>query len=106
MRWDLKEAEGKSFDDDVAPAIRAWAEFRTETGSEAGHWMLFPAYGGGGEEFDFKWVVSHLNHEAQGADWDAYDPELDVELFDGVLDCDSSRVYNATNRRRAVDEEE
>ena len=103
---DCNIAEGKSFDGDVAPAIRAWAEFRTETGSESGHWVLFPAYGGGGEEFDFKWVVGHQNDEAQGADWDAYNVELDVELFDGVLDCDSSRVYNATNRRRAVEEEE
>ncbi len=103
---DCNIAEGKGFADDVAPAIRAWAEFRTETGSEAGHWVLFPAYGGGGEEFDFKWVVSHQNHEAQGVDWDQYDPELDTKLFDGVLDCDSSRVYNATNRRRAVEEEE
>ncbi len=103
---DCNIAEGKSFGDDVAPAISAWTEYRTGTGSEAGHWVLFPVYGGGGEEFDFKWVISHQNHEAQGADWDQYDPELASELFDGVLDCDSSRVYNATNRRRAVDDKE
>ena len=103
---DCNIADGKNFGDDVAPAIAAWAEFRTGHGSEAGYWVLFPVYGGGGEEFDFKWVVGHTNHEAQGADWDQYNVELAVELFDGVLDCDSSRVYNATNRRRAVDDEE
>jgi hypothetical protein len=47
---DCNIAEGKSFDNDVAPAIRAWVEYRTEQGSEAGRWVLFPAYGGGGEE--------------------------------------------------------
>jgi len=102
---DCNIAHGKNFGDDVAPAIRAWTEYRTGTGSEAGHWVLFPVYGGGGEEFDFKWVVAHQNLEAQGADWDQYNVELATELFDGVLDCDSSRVYNATNRRRAMNDE-
>ncbi len=99
-------ADGKNFGDDVAPAIAAWSDFRTGHGSIAGHWVLFPAYGGGGEEFDFKWVVSHGNHEEQGADYDAYDPDKASELFEGVLDCDSSRVYNATNRRRAESDDE
>ncbi len=101
---DCNIAEGKNFGDHVAPAIGSWAEYRAGHGSEAGHWVLFPAYGGGGEEFDFKWVTSHANHEAQGADWDKYNVELAVELFDGVLDCDSARVYNATNRRRAAED--
>ncbi len=103
---DCNIAEGKNFGDDVAPAIRTWAEYRTEQGSEAGQWVLFPAYGGGGEDFDFKYVVGHENHEAMGADWDSYNVQLATELFDGLLDCDSSRVYNATNKRRAVDDEE
>ena len=71
--------------------------------------MLFPAYGGGGEEFDYKSVTAHQNHEAKGADWDAYSAggyKKAQEIFRGVGDCDSSRVYNATNRRRAVDNEE
>ena len=106
---DCNIAEGKSFGDDVAPAIRAWAEYRTEQGSEAGRWVLFPAYGGGGEEFDYKSVTARENHEAKGADWDTYSAggyKKARELFRGVSDCDSSRVYNATNRRRAVEEEE
>ena len=106
---DCNIAEGKSFDDDIAPAIRAWTEYRTETGSEAGRWVLFPAYGGGGEEFDYKSVTAHENHEAKGADWDTYSAggyKKAGELFRGVSSCDSSRVYNATNRRRAVEAEE
>ena len=98
---DCKIAEGKNFNDDVAPAVRKWADFRTDQDSIGGQWVLFPAYGGGGEEFDFKWVSSYANHEAMGQSWDSYDGELDSKLFDGVIDCDSSRVYNATNRRAA-----
>ena len=98
---DCTIAEGKNFGDDVAPAISRWAEVRTEQGSGAGHWVLFPVYGGGGEEFDFKYVTAYQNHEAMGADWDSYDVKLAGELFDGVVDCDSSRIYDAKNRRRA-----
>lgn len=102
---DCNIADGKNFGDDVAPAIAAWAEHRTQQGSEAGHWALFPAYGGGGEEFDFKYVTGHLTHEQQGIDYDNYDVDKARELFTGLLDCDSSRVYNATNQRRAAEEE-
>jgi hypothetical protein len=102
---DCKIAEGKTFDD-VAPAITAWTKFRTDQGSESGHWILFPAYGGGGEEFDFKWVSGHATHEAQGVDWDSYDGDLDSQLFDGVIDCDSARVYNAKNVRRAASDDD
>lgn len=98
---DCSIAEGKNFDD-VAPAITEWTQFRTDQGSASGHWILFPAYGGGGEDFDFKWVTGHDSHEAQGVDWDNYDGELDAKLFDGLIDCDSARVYNATNIRRAA----
>jgi len=96
---DCNIADGKSFDD-VAPAIAAWAEHRTGQGSKAAHFVLFPAYGGGGEDFDFKYVNSHATHEEQGIDYDNYDPDKATELFSDLLECDSSRVYNSTNRRR------
>lgn len=98
---DCTIADGKNFNDDVAPALSRWVEFRTKQGSGAGLWVLFPTYGGGGEEFDFKYVTAYQNHEAMGADWDSYDVKLAGKLFDDVVDCDSSRVYDATNRRRA-----
>lgn len=105
---DCNIADGKNFGD-VAPALEAWADYRTGHGSTAGIWVLFPAYGGGGEEFDFKYVTGHRTHEQQGADWDEYAAggyAKAAELFGGLLDCDSARVYNAQNRRRAADEEE
>ncbi len=98
---DCSVADGKSFDD-VATAITTWTADLTEQGSASGHWILFPVYGGGGEDFDFKWVVGHDTHVAQGVDWDNYNVDLASELFDDLLDCDSARVYNATNIRRAA----
>lgn len=100
--------EGTSFGD-VAPALSAWAEYRTAHGSTAGMWALFPAYGGGGEEFDFKFVASYANYEEQGVDWDQYSQggyQKAEEIFADMLDCDSSRVYSATNRRMAADDDE
>jgi len=97
---DCKVGEGKSFTNDVAPALTAWAEYRTSQGSTAGHWVFFPVYGGGGEEFDFKFVASHGNFEEQGVDFDNYEPGKAREIFPaGLLSCDSSRVYIATTRR-------
>jgi len=104
---DCTIGEGKHFSTDVAPALKAWGEFRAGHGSTAGMWAFFPVYGGGGEEFDFKFVVSHGNYSEQGADFDNYDPAKAREIFpDGLLECDSSRSYIATNRRMAEDDDE
>jgi hypothetical protein len=98
--------EDKSFTDDVAPALTAWSEFRTAQGSKAGYFVLFPVYGGGGEEFDFKLVTVHANHAERGVDFDNYDPAKARELFpQGMVECDSARVYNSTNRRRGTQPE-
>jgi len=104
---DCTIGEGKHFSTDVAPALKAWAEFRAGHGSTAGMWAFFPVYGGGGEEFDFKLVVSHGNYSEQGADFDNYDPAKAREIFPyGLLDCDSSRSYVGTNRRMADSDDE
>lgn len=105
---DCNIADGKTFGD-LDPALRAWADYRAGHGSEAGMWVLFPAYGGGGEEFDFKWVTGYQNLASNGADWDQYSEsgwQKAEELFTGLLECDSSRVYIAQNRRMAADDED
>ena len=99
---DCNMAEGLNFGD-VAPALGEWAAYREGHGSTAGMWVWFPAYGQGGEEFDFKFLTAHQNLEDQGADWDQYSAEgwqKAGELFEGKLDCDASRVYLVTNHRR------
>ncbi len=104
---DCTIGEGKHFSTDVAPALEAWGEFLAEHGSTAGVWVLFPVFGGGGEEFDFKYVESHGNYSEQGTDFDNYDPVRAREIFPyGLLDCDSSRSYVATNRRMAESDDE
>jgi hypothetical protein len=105
---DCNMADGLSFDD-VAPALGEWADYRKGHGSTSGIWAFFPAYGGGSEEFDFKYIAAWQNLEDQGADWDQYSAggyAKAGELFAGKLDCDSSRVYLATNRRMAKDDDE
>ncbi|MBT8049032.1 MAG: hypothetical protein HKN57_03305 [Xanthomonadales bacterium] len=98
---DCNMADGVVFDD-LVPSLMEWAKYRESEGSKSGMWVLFPAYGGGGEDFDFKFVASWQNLEEQGVDYDQYNQsgwKKGNELFQGKLDCDSSRVYLGTNRR-------
>lgn len=104
---DCTIGDGKHFSTDVAPALKAWSKLREEQGSTAGMWALFPVYGGGGEKYDFKFVVSHGNYSEMGADFDSYDSAKAREIFPyGMLDCDSSRSYMVTSRRRAESADE
>lgn len=100
---DCNTADGVSFDDLYNPMIE-WGKYGAENGSKAGHWVFFPAYGGGKEKFDFKWVEAYENLEDLGADWDQFNEsgwQKANELFKGKLSCDSSRAYLATSRRQA-----
>lgn len=105
---DCNTAEGVTFDDLYVPLIE-WGNYKGENGSTAGMWVFFPSYGGGGEEFDFKWVTAHQNLEDMGADWDQFSEsgwKKAKELFAGKLRCDSSRTYLATNGRMAAEDDE
>ena len=105
---DCNTADGVTFDDMYMPIVE-WGKYTAEHGSKAGHWVFFPAFGGGGEEFEFKWVTAHQNLEDMGADWDHYSEtgwQKGNELFQGKLTCDSARTYIATNRRMAKSEDE
>jgi hypothetical protein len=101
-------AEGKTMDD-AFPVLQAWSEYRTGHGSGSGMWVMFPAYGGGKADFDFKFAVSHQNYAALGADYDQYAQggyaKAD-ELFTGILDCDEARTYNASTRRDGIPDSE
>jgi hypothetical protein len=105
---DCNMTDDTSFDDLYMPLME-WGKYKGENGSTAGMWVFFAAYGGGGEEFDFKWVTAHQNLEDLGADWDQYSEsgwQKGNELFAGKVDCDSSRTYLTTNRRVAEDDDE
>lgn len=105
---DCNMADGVTFDDLYTPLME-WGKYKGEHGSTAGMWVFFPAYGGGGEDFDFKWVTAHQNLEDMGADWDQYSEsgwQKANEVFAGKVDCDSARSYISTNRRMAEDQGE
>lgn len=105
---DCTIAEGKSFDD-VEPALAAWSEYRSGHGSQAGMWVLWPAYGGGDADFDFKFVDSYRNYASLGADYDQYGKagyKKADELFGGLLDCNDARSYIAAERRDGIPDDE
>ncbi len=100
---DCNVTEGESFDD-VMAGLDAWSAYQTERGYSNGMWMMFPAFGGGGAEFDFKIVEGYDNHTEVGKMYDMYGTGGDFakhgELLGSLVECDESRVYNGTVRRR------
>ena len=105
---DCNLSDGTNFSD-IAPSLKAWGEYREGHGSGAGMWVWFPVYGGGGEEFDFKFIAAYESLADQGADFDEYGRTGVAkarELFRGKVACDSSRVYVTRNVRRAESDDE
>ncbi len=95
-------------DADLMGALSAWAEYATTRGYRNGSWVLFPVFGGGGAEFDFKIVDGYDTHTDLGADWDLYasgDYEKDDELNGGIYECDDARMYVGSIRRRIAEDE-
>ena len=85
-----------------------WADFAKERGYKGGSWVLFPTYGAGGAEFDFKMIRGYDNFAEMGANWDLYasgDYIKANEINDGNWECDDARVYIATVRRRMAEED-
>lgn len=99
---DCLVADGVSMDD-VFTGLDAWTAYQTESGYQNGSWVFFPAYGGGGEEFDFKMVSAWDSHAERGRDYDLYANgggyQKRGEIMGDMLDCDSSRVYDSALRR-------
>lgn len=99
---DCNIKEGASWDA-VNTAMGEWSKHLREAGSEAAIWHWYPAYGGGNEDFDFKWLEGYANFAALGADFESYGNgggyKVAGGLFGELLDCDSNRAYLAKNRR-------
>jgi len=94
--------EGSSFSA-VGAAMAQWSQHLADEGSTSGIWHWFPAYGGGGEEFDFKWLQAYADLEELGADYDRYGTGGGFvtrgRLMGHLISCDSSRAYLAQSRR-------
>ena len=98
---DCTLAEGKRLED-VLEVHRAWASHLTEKGSKAGMWAFFPAYGGD-NDFDYKIVTTYPDYTAMGMDNNDYTNGggwmKARELTEGVVNCDTPRVYDTVLRR-------
>jgi hypothetical protein len=94
---------------DVVAGLRAWGEYQAANGYSNGTWALFPAYGSGDEDFDFKLVHAYDNHAGMGRDFDLYGTGGGFmkrrEIMGDMLDCNVGRVYDGTVRRTINDEE-
>jgi hypothetical protein len=86
----------------VRAAMRDWSQYLADAGSATAIWAWYPVYGGGGEEFEFKWLQAHESMEAMGAEYDLMASGAVFkrnQLISHLLDCDSARVYVAQSRR-------
>jgi len=99
---DCSYKEGASFAA-MNESMAKWDQHLSDAGSNTSIFHWYPVYGGGGEEFSFKWIEAHENFAALGADYEVMGNgkgyELQGDLFDDLVDCDSTRAYVAQSRR-------
>jgi hypothetical protein len=99
---DCKYKEGVSFAA-LSAAMGEWSKHLSDAGSTAAIWQWYPVYGGGGEEYSFKWLEAHDNFASLGADYESYGNGggymTSNRLFGHLISCDSTRAYLAQNRR-------
>lgn len=89
---------------DLKGAVDNAAAYMTEQNFGNGAWLMWPVFGGGGEnDWDFKWVTSYDNYTDFGK---AYQHNANGggrqkmnEIMGDMLDCDAARVYNAKRVR-------
>jgi len=103
MRFsNCKIAEGREISE-VFPAIFGWLGDEKEQGADAQHLLMFPAYGESRDaDYDFKWVTASSWSEF-GEGWDRFANgggwRKSRETFDGLLDCDTPRLYSSIQVR-------
>jgi hypothetical protein len=94
--------EGASFAG-LGAAMGEWAKYLSDAGSTSGIFHWYPVYGGGGEDFDFKWLQAYQSLSDLGADYERYGNGRGFvtrgRLLNHIVDCDSARAYLAKNRR-------
>ncbi|MFC1719897.1 hypothetical protein ACFL00_02000 [Pseudomonadota bacterium] len=99
---DCTYKEGASFSS-LGAAMNDWAQYLTDAGSTSSIFAWYPAYGGGGEEFSFKWLETYKNLADLGAGFDRFGSGSGWVTYNRLLghliDCDASRAYVAKSRR-------
>ena len=101
--------DGKKFKD-VMAGMNAWAEYSTEHGFQNSMWIMFPIYGESNGDYDFKSLEGHDNHAAFGADYELMGNGghwvKSNEIFNDLVDCDISRVYDGRTIRDWAEEDD
>ena len=99
---DCNYKDGATFDK-LSAAMGGWSKHLSDGGSKAGIWHWYPVYGGGGEEFDFKWISAYKDLADLGADYERYGNGRGFvtrrNLLSHLVSCDSSRAYLAESQR-------
>ena len=93
----------------VMTAMETWAKYQEENGLKNGTWIMFPIFGESNSDYGFKVVNSHASHTAFGAEFEWMGNgghwRKSSELFDKLLDCDITRVYDAITVREMTGDE-
>ncbi len=100
---DCTLVKGRKFADGFA-AVQAWVAYEKANGIADDNFLLFPAFGENTDaKYTFKWVTTS-DWPNLGKSYDLYGNgggyQKAEEMFGGLLDCDSSRLYVSQNVRR------
>jgi hypothetical protein len=103
----LESEEDGAFDAFMA-AQKEWNAYADEHGFDYNAWIWWPMYGEPDDSYDFKYITGSSDYTAVGANWQLYADghyKKSNEIFNDLLDCDSSRVYDAEMIRTWADED-
>lgn len=104
----LKQEGDDAFDNFMA-AQEEWNAYADEHGFEYNAWVWWPMYGETDDSYDFKYIAGSDDYTTVGANWQLYADghwKKSSDLFKDHLDCDISRVYDATMIREWADEDD
>lgn len=105
---DCSMEEDKSFGE-YLDAQKEWNAYAGEHGIDGGAWAMFPVWGESVDaDYDFKAVGSAANYTQLGANWAKYAEghyQKSNEIFEGLLDCDSPRIYTSMVERMMEDDD-
>jgi hypothetical protein len=95
--------------EDYLAAQKEWNTYADEHGFVGGAWNWWPVWGESADaDYDFKAVSSAPNYTAVGANWAKFAEghyQKSNEIFEGLLDCDSPRVYTMMVERLMEDDD-
>lgn len=103
---DCKMRDGRT-EEDLMSGMKAFVAYQEEQDIPGGLWMMWPVFGGGDADYDFKLVEGYPDHATLGRVYDWYmggEYRKWEELIGANVSCDVGRVYNGTVRRRMAGE--